>query len=375
MSPQKSHHSLDEVIQKRRILVTCGTGGVGKTTLSAAIAMRAAVLGKKAVVITVDPAKRLATSLGLKDLGDTPMDLTPLLKRAFADHPPEAFKKCVGTLAAIVPDSRTTFETFMKGLAPTTQIMERVLKNPIVDVFAREFSGANEYLALERLYHLDLLKEYDFIVLDTPPSRNTLAFLEAPQLLARLFEEKLVRWFVLPANKIAAAGMRKAMGILEKITGEGFMTHLFDFGGALFEIQENFLKNLKAINALLQSQDVGFLLVTVPTPETVPELNHFVDSVKEHGFHFDGIALNRTLSYLDTESATAADRGKASQGFEVLDALKAREQSAISELKNFSKKSAIGSQIFYTQLPELARDVHSVEDLFHVAMAFDHSLS
>jgi len=366
--------AIDQILQERKILITCGTGGVGKTTLSAAIAFRAALLGKKTVVITIDPAKRLATSLGLDELGDHPTDLTPALRRAWekakaagAQGLPSEFK---GTLAAIIPDTRRTFENFVAELAPTPEVERRVIENPIFQIFAKEFSGTNEYMALERLLALHRSGLYDCIILDTPPSRNTLAFLNAPKLLARFFDEKLIRWLVLPANRLVAGGMRKALGILEKLTGAGFMTHLFDFTAALFEVQGNFTANLRKIMSLLGSKEVGFLMVTTPTPETAPEILHFIETVQEHGFQFDGVALNRTIGYLEPTNSladTKADTSPStSRGVEIICALQERERKVIAELiQNRGKSIPICGM-----LPELARDVHSVEDLFHVAMAF-----
>ena len=356
--------NLDEALSQRRILITCGTGGVGKTTVSAALALRAALLGRKTAVITIDPAKRLATSLGLDSLGDHPTDLTPQLRAAFDKAKasgllglPDEF---TGTIDAIIPDTRKTFETFIAELAPTQALADRVMKNPIFQIFAQEFSGANEYMALERLYALDQLRKYDTIILDTPPSRNTLAFLNAPTLLARLFEEKLIKWLVLPANKLVATGMRKAMSILERLTGASFMTHLFDFASALFEIQESFTKNLNAIIALLRSSDVGFLMVTTLAPDTAPEAQHFIETLKTQKLHFDGLAVNRTLSYL--KSSEKGEGSQNTEALEIISALQKRELRVLEQLKNNGVELS-------AKLPELARDVHSVEDLFHVAMA------
>ena len=188
--------TIDDALLKRRVIITCGTGGVGKTTLSAAMAIRATLLGKRTVVITIDPAKRLAHSLGLETLGDHPTDLTPQIRAAYekaqaegADLPAEF----TGTLAAIVPDTRRTFENFVTELAPNSNVAEKVMKNPIFQIFAKEFSGTNEYMALERLFHLYRQECYDCIILDTPPRRNTLAFLDAPRLLPQFFVEKLIR--------------------------------------------------------------------------------------------------------------------------------------------------------------------------------------
>ncbi len=199
-----SFKKIDDIIHSRKILITCGTGGVGKTTLSAAIAMRAALLGKKVVVITIDPAKRLANSLGLHVLDDQPTDLTPQIRavvdkvnaisgksdsgisgdsssgdskdvskksnqdftKNFTGNLKGNFK---GSLVAIVPDTRKTFENFVTELSPNQAVADRVMNNPIFQIFAKEFSGTNEYMALERLLSIYKSNDYDFIVLDTPP--------------------------------------------------------------------------------------------------------------------------------------------------------------------------------------------------------------
>jgi anion-transporting ArsA/GET3 family ATPase len=355
MNAEPARQGIDAIIARRSVLVTCGTGGVGKTTLSAALGIRAALAGRKTVVVTIDPAKRLKTSLGLPELGDQPTDLTAKLAEIARAHGKTEVK---GSLAAIVPDTRHTFETFVNNLAPDSAAAQRILKNPIFEIFAREFSGANEYMALERLYSLCESKEFDCIILDTPPSRNTLAFLNAPRLLARFFEEKIIRWLVLPTNQIVSLSMRKALGLLERLTGPGFMTHLLDFAAGLFEMQENFKANLGKVMALLESDRVGFLMVTMPTPDSIPELRQFIDTLRGSGLHFDGLAVNRTLTYLGG-SVAPADEGE-----RVVAALQAREQRVLERLTREPPPYAV-------RLPELARDVHSLEDLFHVAMAFD----
>ncbi|MFL5814367.1 MAG: ArsA family ATPase [Bdellovibrionia bacterium] len=350
-------HSLDAVFTKRRIIITCGTGGVGKTTLSAAMAVRAALSGKRTVVITIDPAKRLATSLGLEKLGDQPTDLTEALREACRRVAPE-HANFTGKLEAIVPDTKHTFETFVRSIASSDANAERVLRNPIFQVFAKEFSGTNEYMALERLYSLATDEDYDCIVLDTPPSRNTLAFLDAPGLLARLFEEKLIRWLTIPANKIVAAGMKKAMGVLERLTGSGFMTNLVDFSSALFEMQAKFAGNLRKVMELLRSDQVGALMVTTANPEAAPEIQHFIETLKSRGMNFEGVAVNRMLSPLGEAKAGAAS----DEALTLIESLQARERAIIDQICSSELPVCV-------KLPELARDVHSVEDLLYVALA------
>jgi len=353
---------IDEILGKR-VLITCGTGGVGKTTLSAAMALRTALLGKKTVVITIDPAKRLATSLGLKSLGDEPTDLTPLVRQAWekardagANVPPEL----TGTLHAIIPDTRRTFDSFVHEVATSPALEKRILANPLFQIFAKEFSGANEYMALQRLQTLERSGQWDCILLDTPPSRNTLDFLAAPKLLGAMFEEKLIRWLVVPANRLVASGMKKGVAILERLTGAGFMTNLVDFATALFDVQGNFTSKLNSMLALLESPDSGFMMVTMATPDTAPEVRHFIETLASHRFRFEGVALNRTLSYFSTDAGQSS--GAYARAFEVLQGLQRRERRVLDQLE------ASDIRVCAT-VPELARDVHSIEDLLHVALA------
>ncbi len=358
---------VDKILSERKIIITCGTGGVGKTTLSAAMAIRAAIFGRKTVVITIDPAKRLANSLGLHTLDDQPTDLTDQLRNALSalrEKDPTLPKSVLGTLSAIVPNTQKTFENFVKELSPNPATTDRVLRNPIFQIFSKEFSGTNEYMALERLLSLHKNENYDCIILDTPPSRNTLAFLDAPKVLTQFFEERLIRWLVLPTNKLVSAGMKKALGILERLTGAGFMSNLFEFASALFEVQVKFTASLKKVTTLLESPEVGFLMVTTPTPESVPEVRHFIENLHQHRFHFEGILLNRSVGYLKSESSEHTSPHQKDAPHLIIEALQKREHRVIQNLMQ-------NPIPLCATLPELARDVHSVEDLIHVAMALD----
>lgn len=371
MSNTTKAAEIDRILEQRKIIITCGTGGVGKTTLSAAIAFRAALSGKRTAVITIDPAKRLATSLGLQQLGSEPTDITKQLLRAYekakAANMPLP-RQCTGTLHAYVPDNKSSFEGFINNLSPSKKVAERVLSNPIFQIFTKEFSGTLEYMAMERLHALTSLGTYDCIVLDTPPSRNALAFLDAPKLLTHFFEEKLIRWLVLPTNKLVSVGVKKALGVMERLTGAGFMTNLFDFASTLFEVRVKFAANLKSTIMLLESPAVGFIMVSVPAQDTAEEIKQFVKMLGENKFHFDGVALNRTLGYLEVPDTTqkAAYGKELKEAFLVLRALQDRESNGIQCLE----KALGGENAICAKLPELARDVHCVEDLFHVAMAF-----
>jgi len=364
--------SIKSLLKSRKVIITCGTGGVGKTTLSAALGVHAFHQGKRVVVITIDPAKRLATSLGLKTLGDEATDLSDRLREASTGQ----MIVPGGSFSAIIPDTRQTFVRFVRELSPDDKTTERILKNPIFEIFAREFSGANEYMALERLFELVRDPKVDCIILDTPPSRNTLDFLDAPKLLARFFEEKLIRLLVSPSdsilshipgaklgNRLIAGGARKILSVLESLTGSGFLTHLLDFATDLFRVQDNFVRNLRQITELLSSSQVGFVMVTTPMPGTLDEAKNFIRNVESHGFTFDGVAINRSLSYLKMDSSGGATSTWLKGGLEIVRGVQEREKRVLDGL-NLSHIPVIAA------VPELKRDVHCIEDLVHVAKNF-----
>ena len=349
---------------KREVLITCGTGGVGKTTLSAALGIRAAIEGRRVCVITIDPAKRLATSLGMSALGSEPQDLTERVREAARTQGTEM--AATGSFHALMPDTRSSFEDFLRGLTPNAALAEAFTRNPLFQIFAREFSGTNEYMALQQLQKLHDSGRFDCIVLDTPPSRSTLEFLDAPRLLNQLFEANLIQWLVVPANKLAQATVKKALGLLEKLTGATFMHHMLDLARAIFEIRTGFSRHLTRVIELLESDRTGVLLVTGAHADFAEELAHFRKHLLAHGLKLDGLFVNRTFgAYPEATTeqlGQASGRPELSRALELLGALRAREGKALSRLQQAT--GGLPTKL----LPELARDVHSIEDLLHVAL-------
>jgi anion-transporting ArsA/GET3 family ATPase len=333
---------IDQLLLHKKILLICGTGGVGKTTLSSALGIRAASLGKKVLVVTLDPAKRLATSLGISSLDHEAKDLSSHLT-----HLPSH-----ASFSASIPNNSITFKKFLRKMSLNDEQAQRLSENPLIQAFSNEYSGTNEYLALEELYRHYQSGKYDLIILDTPPSRNSIHFLRAPLLLAQLFEEKLIRWMVLPANKILAFGIRKTFSILEQLTGEGFMSSLFHFGAALSEIQEPFIKRIQEIHTLLQSDECGFILVSAPEKTRSLDLAQFKDEMKKQHYSFDLAFLNRCTHKLDLSQL--ADEPK---HLNLMLKRKEQEQEAIQ----FAQKNLNPTPLYL--LPELARDVRGFEDL------------
>ncbi len=356
---------MKDVLSRRRILITCGTGGVGKTTLSASMGIRAALEGARVCVITIDPAKRLATSLGVETLGDSPSDLTPALNRVLES---QGLRLPQGaSFSALMPDTRTTFEAFFRGLTRDEELARRLLENPLFQIFAREFSGTNEYMALQKLQSIHESGQYDCIILDTPPSRSTLEFLDAPRLLSQLFEANFIQWLIVPANRIASATMKKALGLLEKLTGASFMGHMMDFITAIFEVRLGFSDHLRRMIRLMESEEVGVILVTGAHSDFSEELAHFKGHLEKHGLCLDAMIVNRTIgAYARTAGISetpAAGSPGLQKALELLEGLKGREERGLADLKN----TVAGSTISPRLMPELARDVHNLEDLVHIA--------
>jgi anion-transporting ArsA/GET3 family ATPase len=346
MTTSQSRQSLSNFIENHRVFIHCGTGGVGKTTVSCAVALYAAIeLGKKALVITIDPAKRLKTALGFEEWHSSLVDLS--------DRLPKGAK---GQFFALMPQSADSFRHLVEDLTDSPTEQARLAENRILKSFSKEYSGANEYFALNELYRIYKEGQFDFIVLDTPPSRNTVSFLKAPRTLSRFFEEKLIKILVLPTHSFFSFGFKKLFSVLGKVTGEGFIQKLFDFGETLITVQDSFLSRLKEIHRFLQSKDVSFFLVCAPVPEIVPELETFFGEIQEQRYAFNGIFFNRSLSHLQTEPESLK-----------FDDCFVREVQKRESLVKTGLEGILKNQfIFQRALPELNRDIQGIEDLLHV---------
>lgn len=336
-------NKIDTLLTTNKVLITCGTGGVGKTTLSCALGVRAAELGRKTIVITIDPARRLATALGLNSLSHEATEI-PL---------PSA----TGKLFALMPDTQKSFEEFFDAISPTATISSKIKENPIFQILSQEFSGAQEYMALQKLSKIYNSGEYDLIILDTPPNRQALAFFEAPRLLKKFFDEKWIRHLIVPTSRLTAGSMRKALELLEKLTGEGFITHLIAFAASVFETEQKFTERLAQVIQVLESKETGFIFVSTAKPELAYEMNHFIAELERRGYQFHGLIFNRSLSKL------AASRDLPPSAAQIISQWIKKEEQTLDRL---SKESI-------AIIPECSRDIHSIGDLKHVAHLFNHA--
>jgi anion-transporting ArsA/GET3 family ATPase len=284
--------SVAGVLDGRRICVCAGAGGVGKTTISAAIAAGMAARGLRVAVVTIDPARRLATSLGIPELGNAEQLVDPeRLAEAGLDPRPSG-----GELWAMMLDAKRTFDELVERRAPDEQTRDAVLSNRIYQELSNAVAGSQEYMAMEKLYELDEEGHYDLLVLDTPPSRNALDFLDAPERLARFIDSRSLQFFLAPGRRglrFLGRGTGVLFGVLKRITGIDLLKDLADFFGSFGDMAEGFTERANRVNELLTSSSSAFLLVTSPQSESMKEAEYFRRRLREDRMPFGGAVVNR----------------------------------------------------------------------------------
>lgn len=282
---------LSSFLRDKRVVVCCGAGGVGKTTTSAALGIASARQGQRVVVLTIDPAKRLADALGLPTL---PSEPTPIARELLdrVGVPPE------GTLHALMLDPKDTFDGLVRRLNPDPAAAERILRNRLYHQISGLLAGMQEYTAEEKLYELHDSGRFDVVIVDTPPTRNALDFLEAPGKMARFFDERVLRWFK-PTDEpgrlrlLAARTGKLVSGILDKAFGEGFAAELGDFFSALGPMTAMFRAHADTVRKLLASPAATFVLITAPEPAAIDDALFFRRRLAELGLPFSGYVINR----------------------------------------------------------------------------------
>ncbi|MAJ60773.1 MAG: hypothetical protein CBC48_12710 [bacterium TMED88] len=288
----KTIQSLDEILE-RRIVVCVGTGGVGKTTLAAALSVEAARRGRRALVVTIDPAKRLAGALGLNALEAEPQALPD---STLIDLGIETKQR----LFAMMLDTQATFDGLVRKLAPAPEAQKRIFENPIYRHVSRNLAGSGEYAAMEKVFELLESTEFDLIVLDTPPAQNAVDFLDAPIRLLEFIESRLVRGLVQPALAAGRKGFRwfegptrRMLDLLERLIGVGFLRDLSDFLLAFESLSEGFADRAKQVRETLLGPDSAFLLVTGASRQTVQNAESFLDHLESQALPLAGLLINR----------------------------------------------------------------------------------
>ncbi|AGM10216.1 ArsA family ATPase [Amycolatopsis keratiniphila] len=349
-----------------RVIVCCGSGGVGKTTTAAALALRAAERGRQTVVLTIDPARRLAQALGLRELGNHPKQVQV-----------EGFEP-KGELWAMMLDMRRTFDDMVRVHAGPERA-EQLLQNPFYQTISTSFSGTQEYMAMEKLGQLAATDEWDLIIVDTPPSRSALDFLDAPTRLSTALDGRMIRLLTGPAKaggwglrKVVNAGFSMFAKAVSTIIGGQLLTDASAFMQAFDSMFGGFRERARKTSELLRSGGTSFLVVAAPEPDALREASYFVERLSEESMPLAGLVANRThpvLAPLSSAEAVAAAeqlaKGETSAPLAeaVLRLHADRVALADRETRLLARFTRAHPEVPLVRVPALPSDVHDLEGL------------
>ncbi len=378
VAPQAARQSpvldADELLDDlaTRVIVCCGAGGVGKTTTAAALGLRAAERGRRVVVLTIDPARRLAQSMGLDELDNTPRPVTGVDRSAG------------GSLDAMMLDMKRTFDEVIEAHA-TPEKARQILANPFYQTLSSSFAGTQEYMAMEKLGQLRARSDsdpgggWDLIVVDTPPSRSALDFLDAPARLGSFLDGRLIRLLSAPARaggraylRVFSVAVGTATGVLSKLLGGQILRDVQSFVAALDTVFGGFRERAEQTYRLLQQEGTSFLVVAAPEPDALREASYFVERLGQEGMPLAGLILNRVhlarAEDLSAERAIAAAEDLAESGGHAVTAGLLRVHAARMQRRERERALAgrfvsAHPQVAVAEVPAHAQDVHDLTGL------------
>jgi anion-transporting ArsA/GET3 family ATPase len=303
--------TLRSLVEKHDVIVCAGSGGVGKTTTAATIALWGAQRGRRAAVLTIDPARRLADSLGLPIHGGREVQVPAELLR-------ENGVEIRGSIAAMMLDQKGAWDSLVERHAPSPEVRDRILQNRFYQNLSQSFAGSQEYMAIEELARLRDSGRYDLIVVDTPPSRHALEFLEAPQKLNDFLDRKILRWFVKPYVAAGWSAMRffnRTAGFvlrtLEEATGVTVLAEISDFFGGMQSLFDGFGERMERVSRVLKSPATAFVLVSSPEEEVLEEAEYLSDKMNTLGMPLRAVVFNRVHEeFTDPIDAAEFPRGE-----------------------------------------------------------------
>lgn len=361
--------SIPELLEGRRVCICAGSGGVGKTTIAAAVAMGMAARGLRVAVLTIDPARRLASSLGLAELSNEPRLIDPahFAARGLAME---------GELWAMMLDPKRTFDELIDHLAADSVAREAVLSNRIYRELSGAVAGSQEFTAIAKLHELHESGRWDLLVLDTPPTRHALDFIEAPDRLSDLFEGRALRLLVRPTGlgmRVLGRGTGLVLSVLGRVTGANLLDDLAGFFRALGSMLDGFRARAERVSALLADPATSFLLVTSAEREPIEEATWFWERLEAARLPFGGVIVNRLH-----HDALAPDADLAALGDELAAALGAdlggRVLETLHEYRGLAARDRVNLEHLEGRLgghpmllvPQLDEDIHDVAGLLAV---------
>ena len=308
---------LDNLLASREMILVAGSGGVGKTTIAAAMGIAAAQRQKgKILVLTVDPAKRLATALGLDEVGNTPVRIEPAVFK-------EAGVTVRGELWVAMLDTKAGWDELIRQHAPDAQVRDAVLANPLYQNITSRFVHSHDYLAMEQLHDLHATGDFDLVIVDTPPSRNALSILDAPSRMIDFFGSRLLRWLTVPyRSRLFTMASKPFYQVADRVLGSRFLQDIADFFVLFQAMETGFVKRARAVEALLVDARTAFVVVT--TLETAPshEAKFLAQALLNRGMTLGAIVVNRVLpARLAGNDAIASANALLEAGPELVDAV------------------------------------------------------
>jgi len=312
-APEAHRPSLDRLLAAKEIAITCGPGGVGKTTVAAAIAAMAACHhGGRVLVVTVDPAKRLADALGLKGIGNTEHRIEPELFKEVGVTPR-------GELWAAMLDTQASWDALIERHAPDRRTKEQILSNPLYRNISGRFVQSHDYIAAERLFEIHSTGQYDLIVVDTPPSRHALDFLDAPRRMADFFSSRLLRWLIVPyRSRLVTLASRPFQQVADHVLGTQFLRDISEFFILFQSMHAGFVERAEAVVRLLGDRRTTFLVVSTLESSPLAEAEAFCEELSRRHLHLGAVVLNRTLpDYLRDPGALAVARALGERADEI----------------------------------------------------------
>lgn len=370
---------IESILEGKSICICAGSGGVGKTTTSAAIAAAMAARGRKVAVLTIDPAKRLADSLGLEELGNEPTRVDPQLladaANAAGDGAGSGDGSGSGELWAMMLDAKATFDSVVDRHAPDEESRKRILENRIYKQISGALAGSQEYMAMERLYELHEEGRFDLLVLDTPPSRNAIDFLEAPRRLLQFIEGRSLQLFIRPTGigmRVLGRGSSIVFSVLKRVTGLDLIRDLTDFFGAMSGMIAGFKQRAARVEEVLGAPESTFVVVCGPSGETIREAGFLREKLEEASLPLGAVIVNRVHSTA-AESGSLPEAelakllgdadlaGRVNANHRDYRALAERDAAAIARLRR-----EVGTETPVVTVPWLTEDVHDLAGLFAI---------
>jgi anion-transporting ArsA/GET3 family ATPase len=383
MASQTSPGGAQLLVTERRVIITVGAGGVGKTTSAAALSVAAARRGKRVLCLTIDPARRLAESLGIAAMSTEAVEIDPARFR-------EAGVELTGSLTVMMLDTKHTFDELVVKYSSTKEHAESLLSNKLYKYVSTSLAGTQEYMAMEKLIAVKDDPRYDLIVLDTPPTANALDFLDAPERMMDALDSAAMKYFVEAFQKsgklslnILARSAAIVLKTIGKITGGTFLNDLAQFISELNDLFGGFKQRAALVQKTLRANDVAFVLVTSPAPMSIQEVLFFSDRLEEHGMPRGTFLVNRfrlppasagmAVAPADVLAAVTAKRLtldddaperllRAHADASKLAALDALHVRALGE--------RVRNSVPIVRVPELASDVHDIRLLAQLSDIF-----